>query len=474
MSVKARRHRNKFVIELHHGGRTKHLTSHPGPKRKAEQFARELDEEWRRGRFELLTEEIDGFTLSEYAKGRLEAWSQRLRRSTMRSYQTIWKTHLEPALGSMPLKAIGRRDVLALHRQLTEVKGLSDKRAQNVTSLLRRLFDEALDEELIPYNPASQLRRPRRGRTSSERQEAALALDLNQARLLLATVAEQAIEPWELPAVALGLLGGLRAGEVRGTQWQDVCWGTPEDTQSRYLLIRRQVVEVGFIEESTKSGKVGRIPLVLPLREILEHHWLREMEAGRGRPEDWALCTPEGRFLPERTIQKRLRRLLNLAGLPSLRFHDLRHTHLSLMLNVAGAPPHAVQKQARHADYRFTVSRYGHVPEQAGWVYAEALADDLARTNKDDTRTEEGGTMTEEDRGLQLQQLASPNMVEAGGIEPPSEEVPPRHLHVCPVYLEFRRPGRPTGRDAAQAASRLNLRTTPGPSAPAGSSTSVV
>ncbi len=467
MSVRARRHRNKFVIELHHASRTKHLATHPGPKRMAEQFAKELDEEWRRGRFELLPHETDGLTLSEYAEGRLKAWSRRLRRSTMRSYSTIWQTHLKPVLGAMPLKAIRRRDILALYRQLTEVKALSDKRAQNVTSLLRRLLDEALDEELIPLNPASQIRRPRRGRTSAERGEVAMALDLDQAKNLLVTAAEQAIELWELPAVALGLLGALRAGEIRGLQWQDICWGGIEDVRSRYLLIRRQVVEVGFVEDGTKSGKAGKVPLVMPLRTVMENHWLREMEVGRGRPTDWVLCKTDGRFLPERTMQKRLRRLLHLAGLPSLRFHDLRHTHLSLMLNVAGAPAHAVQRQARHADYRFTVSRYGHVPEQAGWVYAEALAEGLTRTFADDTRTGK-------EEGLQPIEATSPYLVEAGGIEPPSEEVSPRHLHAYPVYLKLRRPRRPTDRDTAREASRLKLRTAPGPSATAGSSTPVV
>jgi len=97
----------------------------------------------------------------------------------------------------------------------------------------------------------------------------------------------------------------------------------------------------------------------------LRAHWKAQAEVRLASGSPWAeldlvICTPAG--MPERpsTTSGRFRTVVGEAGLRGVRFHDLRHTHATLLLK-AGTPPHVVSQRLGHSTVAFTLQVYAHV-----------------------------------------------------------------------------------------------------------------
>ena len=107
------------------------------------------------------------------------------------------------------------------------------------------------------------------------------------------------------------------------------------------------------------------IPLSPSLVELLRHHRLEQEAQGimLGRPlveTDLVFSHPGGKPMDPSTVSHAFTRILRQAGLALVRFHDLRHTHATLMLQ-AGIHPKVVSERLGHASVAFTLDTYSHV-----------------------------------------------------------------------------------------------------------------
>ena len=202
-----------------------------------------------------------------------------------------------------------------------------------------------------------------------------------QARAYLEAVATS---PWRLHLTFL-LLTNLRVSELRGLRWQDV-----DLERGRYQVVRQRYnldgVEVLRTRTKTGSGRRdGALPgpLVALLAEHKEALRRARMRAPVGAWKDPDAAEGEGLALPcpisgdgRPFSDGRLRwvhyRLLQEAGFPRLRLHDLRHTWVTLSLE-AGTPMHDVSKLAGHSSVAFTHRVYGHLLDDAAGRAAERL-----------------------------------------------------------------------------------------------------
>lgn len=155
--------------------------------------------------------------------------------------------------------------------------------------------------------------------------------------------------------VRVAAYAGLRMGELLALRFGDV------DFTGSALSVER-AISAGVLS-STKSGKVRRVPLADQAAAALERMSRREQYTSR---EDLVFCNALGRTLDNSALRKRYKRAQNAAGVPSLRFHDLRHTFGSL-LAARGIDVVSIQDSMGHADIT-TTRRYLHarpVSEQA-------------------------------------------------------------------------------------------------------------
>jgi integrase len=123
----------------------------------------------------------------------------------------------------------------------------------------------------------------------------------------------------------------------------------------------------------------GRRPLDLaePEAELLREHRraqdeLRLAQGPRWEAHDLVFCTDRGRPLGHRNVSREFKKFVARAGLPDIRFHDLRHSNATL-LAAAGVPLKVIQERLGHTDSRTTLGFYGHTTPAMGKEAAQKL-----------------------------------------------------------------------------------------------------
>ncbi|HET8630265.1 MAG TPA: site-specific integrase [Thermomicrobiales bacterium] len=293
----------------------------------------------------------------------------KLRPKTYHSYAELVRLHLKPALGHHQLAKLEPGHVQAMMNAKLEA-GLSPRTVQYLRAVLRRALGQALKWGLVPRNVVTLTEPPRV--TPPELQ----TLTPAQARAFLDAVRGDRLEA--LYAVALAL--GLRQGEALGLRWQDV------DVDAGVLHVRVALQRLRgdgprLVEPKTRRSRRS-LPLPPAVATQLRAHRGRQREerllAGRewqGDHWDLVFCTALGRPLDARHVVYAFKRHLRRAGLPDIRFHDLRHSCASLLL-AQNVHPRVVMETLGHSTITLTMNTYAHVLPEAQ-RQAAALMDGL-------------------------------------------------------------------------------------------------
>lgn len=222
---------------------------------------------------------------------------------------------------------------------------------KGITRTLSTILSQAVEDELLGANPA--LRLGRYLRRGDEPKPTIHPLTREEAATLVAT-AEEHFPRWH-PLLLCALRTGLRQGELLGLQWSDV------DFNNRMLLVRRNIVK--GVETTPKNHQQRRVDVSMKLKEVLVDLRRRErtrwMKKGRRLP-DWVFASLEGTALDEANVRHIFYRILEKAGMRRIRFHDLRHTYASLLIQ-QGESLAYVRDQMGHSSIQITVDTYGHL-----------------------------------------------------------------------------------------------------------------
>ncbi|MDR5703945.1 MAG: site-specific integrase [Armatimonadota bacterium] len=176
------------------------------------------------------------------------------------------------------------------------------------------------------------------------------------------------------------IMAGMRQGELLGLRWQDVDFvrGIARVTQTFYRLGSKQIFKPPKTE--TSRSAVALPPVVIEeLRRLREQQEEYRLLLGPEYATDLDLifCQPNGKPLHAHNVVRRdFRRVIERAGLPRIRFHDLRHIHASYLAR-AGVPPKVAQERLGHSTLTFTMKVYTYtlagMQEQAARAVASYL-----------------------------------------------------------------------------------------------------
>jgi integrase len=288
---------------------------------------------------------------------------------TYQGYEAVVRRHLVPVIGHRSLARLSTRDV---RRVLAQVRasGGSPRQVQWVHAVLRTALTCATREEITTRNVAMLVHTP------TVASHIGRALSLPETRRILLAAAGDRLEAAFVLAVHLG----LRQAELLGLRWVDVdlAAGRLEVVHS----LQRVDGRLTLVAPKTPASR-RTLPLPAPVIAALVEHRARqagERHAAGGRWVDSGMVftTAVGGPLGPDAVRRSWSRIRS-AVTGSVRFHDLRHTCLTLLLEER-TPPHVVQQIAGHAALYATMTIYAHASTEQRQAALDRLGDQLTRT----------------------------------------------------------------------------------------------
>ncbi len=278
---------------------------------------------------------------------------------------SVYHNHLLPRFGDRPLGSVRALDVQAWVNDLA-ASGLAPTTVRRCVQLAAAVFDAAVRDRLIAVSPVPGVTLPK--------------LDHREMRFLSEDQLDDllaAVEPASWLLVATAAYTGLRFGELGGLQTDSL------DTLKRRLRVTQNLQDVqGRLSLGPPKTSAGKRTVTLPasLTDALAEHI-----AGR---TGFVFTSPEGGPIRRTNFRRRVWiPATEQAGLAGVRFHDLRHTHVAMLI-AEGEHPKVIQARLGHASIRTTLDLYGHLMEGLDEAAAAALeARFRSATDKSRTRT---------------------------------------------------------------------------------------
>ena len=320
-------------------------------------------------------------TLTEYLEKWLDGLTTRLRPSTVDGYRRCMK-YVTPVLGGRRLDHVTPKDLDQLYAALLtsglrqREGGLCSRTVRYVHTVLQKALSDAVRKGELARNVAMMADSPRAKDTKPPEMAWWRPDEL---RSFLAMTAHEPLGP----LFRLAAMTGMRRGEVCGVRWSDV------DLDKARLEVRHQLTVVrtpgapngGLVFSDRTTTDRGRRSIDLdPVTvAVLRTQQRRQKEqrlllgAGWSNERSLVFTEPDGRPLDPESVAKVFDRRVAKSGLPRIRFHDLRHTHVAHLI-ATGEQPLLIAKRLGHASSSFTMDRYGHLFEGAGSQAASAVA----------------------------------------------------------------------------------------------------
>jgi len=276
---------------------------------------------------------------------------------TRERYEEIVRAHLKPLLGSVQLTKLRPQQIAdAYGKALANGRrdgrgGLSASTVIYLHRVLRAALAQAVRWETLTRNPADAVEPPRAVLASVK------VYDLPQTAALLEAVKGRRIGI----AVLLGVLVGLRRGEVCGLQWQHV---DLERSEIRIMQSAEQSA-TGVTYKLPKNGKGRTVSLSARMLDELRQHRVRQAEellrlGVRPTGDTFVYTREDGLPMQPRSLTHGWQMFIAGSVLPRRRFHDLRHSHATHML-AGGVHVKVASERLGHSRVDITLNTYQHV-----------------------------------------------------------------------------------------------------------------
>jgi integrase len=293
-------------------------------------------------------------TLDAYFERFRKTLEGSVRESTRDCYESRYNNGIRQELGGLCLDKITRERVEEFASALFGKK-LSKDTIRLTLATLRKILNKAQKAKLITENPATRL--GEFFKQAPTRHKEIEPLTGAEVIKFLETVRQHSPQHFALFLCAIHT--GLRSGELAGLQWGDL------DENGKFLVVRRGIVR-GKIN-STKSGKPRNVDVSDALMAALLDLRRKRKETllAQGRNElpatEWSFPNQDGGFQDMKNLKKRhFHKCLQKAGLRQIRFHDLRHTFASLLIQNRESLTY-IKEQLGHSSIKITVDTYGHL-----------------------------------------------------------------------------------------------------------------
>lgn len=325
------------------------IKAEKGNKRKAEKRMHEILEQW-----EGIVAVTDNALLCDYIADWVERDKSRVQMTTYDGYKHMLNKYIYPYFKNTRLNV---QDVKPMHIEKYCAERISNGLSPNTVikhlAIIRTALQDAVKNGIIRTNPADLVEKPKRVKPKHDyyKQE--------ELQKLLAVTRDT---PIELP-VFLAVVFGLRRSEAVGLKWSAI------DFEAMTLTICNKVTrgvvdgKVTEVESDTlKSDTSNRVFMINEaVRNYLENVRKRQEQMARitNRYIDYVCVNEIGERLKPDYVTHKFKELLETNNMKPIRFHDLRHSCLSLLVH-NNFNMKLVQDYAGHADFTITANTYAH------------------------------------------------------------------------------------------------------------------
>lgn len=318
----------------------------------------------------------------DYLVSYLKRVEPELQKNTIVSYRSMTNGKIRRYFQRRPQLTVGNlkpQDIQDFYQSLF-ADGVVANTVIHYHALLRRAFQQAFKEERIDANPFDRVGRPKKNKFHGE----------NYTQEELLTLLHLARGDVIYPAILLAGAMGLRRSEALGVRWSRIDW------EKRTVLLDTKIVEyrengkkkVEPVEEMKNKSSRRTLPLPDPVVEMLqvqkEHREVyRKMFQGSYNAQylDYVCVNQLGELLRPSYVTDHFRELLEKYGLRHIRFHDLRHTFASLLIN-QDVPLINVSNFLGHSDLSTTANIYAHLDKASKQASAAVISDILQGENR--------------------------------------------------------------------------------------------
>jgi integrase len=286
--------------------------------------------------------------------------TDRVRPSTLSGYRGHIEHHIKPAIGRVKLtnlRALHVEEMMAsMMQQKTidgqRVAGVSASTANRVRATLRNALESAVKWRYVNHNAAG-LADPRK-----EKRQRIQPLTPDQLDQFLEFTHDHRYGP----LFAFAAFTGLRAGELLALRWQDL--DLEDETIHIHHSLSKDYGEGRLNDpktpESRRSLKLSDAAIdALARQRVLVDQW-RDLAHERWQELDLVFPNTIGGYGDNPKITRTLQALLEEAGLPRQRLHDLRHFYATTQL-AEGAGIYDVSAMLGHSQITLTADTYGHL-----------------------------------------------------------------------------------------------------------------
>ena len=318
----------------------------------------------------------------DYLVSYLKRVEPELQKNTIVSYRSMTNGKIRRYFQRRPQLTVGNlkpQDIQDFYQSLF-ADGVVANTVIHYHALLRRAFQQAFKEERIDANPFDRVGRPKKNKFHGE----------NYTQEELLTLLHLARGDVIYPAILLAGAMGLRRSEALGVRWSRIDW------EKRTVLLDTKIVEYREngkkkaepVEEMKNKSSRRTLPLPDPVVEMLqvqkEHREVyRKMFQGSYNAQylDYVCVNQLGELLRPSYVTDHFRELLEKYGLRHIRFHDLRHTFASLLIN-QDVPLINVSNFLGHSDLSTTANIYAHLDKASKQASAAVISDILQGENR--------------------------------------------------------------------------------------------
>lgn len=318
--------------------------------------------------------EYKDITLQEYMVKWLDNKKSNIKATTYEFYKNVIEGRINPVLGGIPLTKLKPLHIQEFLDYYTKDKEINSTTIKHYFTTLNTALNQAVKWQLIPSNPCAAIEPPKRKKTKMN------VLTPEQVNTLLESVKNGKYSVMYIP-ILLAVTCGLRRGEIIALTWNNVDLVNGIITVSESAAIRVDGKNI-ITDTKTEAGQrsISVPPSVMP---ILKEHKRQQAEnklkfGPEYRDNNLVCCWPNGVELTPNYITHTFKKVLREAGLPDIRFHDLRHTNATLLL-LQGVNTKVVSERLGHSSIDVTLDIYGHVLPEMQKEAAEKLDEIFSR-----------------------------------------------------------------------------------------------